>query len=208
MIADAATMDRSAFGRVFDVCVIGAGPAGITVARKLASAGATVALMEAGGMEISEESQDCYRGASVGREYFDLDVCRLRYFGGTSNHWGGWSRALDWIDFMQKPWVSFSGWPIGQIALDPYRAETDAILDVPAASEAPDLPMRQTGYDFHRFQFRFSPPTRFGEKYGPEIEASEAITLVLNANLVDLRLDDARETVTGAVFRDYDPADE
>ncbi len=207
MIADAATIDRNAFERVFDVCVVGAGPAGITIARKLAAAGASVALMEAGGMDISEESQDVYRGSNVGREYFDLDVCRLRYFGGTSNHWGGWSRALEAVDFMPKPWVPLSGWPIGQIALDPYRAETDAILDIPSATEAPDLPMRENAYDFHRFQFRFSPPTRFGEKYGPEIEASEAITLVLNANLVDLRLDDALETVTGAVFRSYDPAD-
>ena len=131
--------------------------------------------MEAGGMEISEESQDCYVGTNVGREYFDLDICRLRYFGGTSNHWGGWSRALEWVDFLPKPWVPFSGWPIGQIALDPYRAETDAILDIPSASEAPDLPMRETAYDFHRFQFRFSPPTRFGEKYGPEIDASQEI---------------------------------
>lgn len=207
MIADAATIDRSAFERTYDVCVIGAGPAGITVARKLAAAGASVALMEAGGMEISAESQDCYVGVNQGLEYFDLDVCRLRFFGGTSNHWGGWSRALEAIDFMPKPWVPFSGWPIGQIDLDPYRTATDAILDIPSASEAPDLPMRETGYDFHRFQFRFSPPTRFAEKYGPEIEAAPAITLVLNANLVDLRLDDALTSVAGAVFRSYDPAD-
>ena len=140
-------------------------------------------------------------------EYFDLDVCRLRYFGGTSNHWGGWTRALDAVDFLPKPYAPLTGWPIGQIDLDPYRAEADAILDVPSATEAPDLPVRQTGYDFHRFQFRFSPPTRFAEKYLAEIEASDRITLVLNANLVDLRLDDALATVTGAVFRSYDPAD-
>ena len=51
------------------------------------------------------------------------------------------------------------------------------------------------------------PPTRFAEKYRAEIEASPAIELTLNANLVDLRLDDALSTVTGAVFRSYDPAD-
>jgi choline dehydrogenase-like flavoprotein len=207
MIADATTIDRSAFDRTFDVCVVGAGPAGITLARQLAATGATVALMEAGGLEISEESQDVYRGSNLGQEYFDLDVSRLRYFGGTSNHWGGWTRALEAVDFRPRPWVPRSGWPIAQLELDPYRSEVDAILDVPSASEAPDLPMRQSGYDFHRFQFRFSPPTRFGEKYRTEIEASPAIALVLNANLVDLRLDEALATVTGAVLKSYDPAD-
>src|SRR6188474_2319533 len=102
MIADASSMDRSAFDGAFDVCVIGAGPAGITLARRLAAAGARVALMEAGGLEYSDESQDVYRATNVGMEYFDLDICRLRYFGGTSNHWGGWTRALEAVDFLAK----------------------------------------------------------------------------------------------------------
>ncbi|HET9069567.1 MAG TPA: FAD-dependent monooxygenase, partial [Amaricoccus sp.] len=100
MIADANSMDRSALGQDFEVCVVGAGPAGITLARRLAAAGVRVALMEAGGLEFSDESQDAYRGTNVGMGYFDLDVCRLRYFGGTSNHWGGWTRALEAVDFL------------------------------------------------------------------------------------------------------------
>ena len=143
MILDLATDDRTPLAQPFDVCVIGAGPAGITLARRLAAAGATVALMEAGGLEITEESQDVYRGSNVGMEYFDLDVCRLRYFGGTSNHWGGWTRALDAVDFLPRAYVPLSGWPIAQIDLDPYRTEADAILDVPSATEAPDLPVRR-----------------------------------------------------------------
>ena len=36
---------------------------------------------------------------NVGRDYFELDTARLRYFGGTSNHWGGMCRTLDPYDF-------------------------------------------------------------------------------------------------------------
>ena len=140
MIADATDTDRSRFDQTFDVCVIGAGPAGITIARKLAAAGATVALMEAGGLELTEKSQDVYRGENLGQDYFDHDVSRLRYFGGTSNHWAGWSRALDAFDFAPKPFIPLSGWPISRIDLDPYRTDADHILDIPSETEAPDLP--------------------------------------------------------------------
>ena len=197
MIADATTIDRSIFDQTFDVCVIGAGPAGITIARTLAATGANVALMEAGGLELTDESQDVYRGTNLGLDYFDMDTARLRYFGGTSNHWAGWTRALDPYDFTPKPYMALSGWPISRLDLDPYRARADEILDVPSETEAPDLPFRQRAYNFRRFQFRWSPPTRFAEKYGPEIEASPNIHLFLNANLVDLHLADGLDTVDG-----------
>ena len=174
MIADASTIDRSAFDRSFDVCVIGAGPAGITLARRLAAAGASVALMEAGGLEITEESQDVYRGTNLGQEYFDLDICPPALL----------RRHLE---------------PLGRLEPRPRRRRLHAAALGPALrladrasststptaprptpsstcpppAEAPDLPVRQTGYDFHRFQFRFSPPTRFAEKYQAEIEASD-----------------------------------
>ena len=197
---DTAT-DRSAFARAFDVCVIGAGPAGITLARRLADAGAEVALMEAGTLEITAESQEIYEGEIAGLDYFPLDAARLRFFGGTSNHWGGWCRALDAHDFDPKPFNDLSGWPIGRIDLDPHRAEADRILDLPPETLATDLPFTQDGYDFRRFQFRWSTPTLFAEKYGPEIAASPLIHLGLDANLVDLRLDDRLGGVTAARFR-------
>ena len=73
-----------------EFCVIGSGPAGMTVAHKLAAAGRKVFLFEGGGEEISEESQDIYKGTAIpeGR-YRPLDISRLRYLGGSSNHWGG-----------------------------------------------------------------------------------------------------------------------
>ena len=76
------------------VILIGSGPAGVTIARKLAGAGIPVAIFEAGKADFTEESQDFYKGKTVGDYYFDLDVTRLRYFGGCSNHWAGWCRVM------------------------------------------------------------------------------------------------------------------
>lgn len=94
MIVDAGVVDRTLFSRVFDVCVVGAGPAGITLAESLAAQNLDVALMEAGDLEFTSESQELYEGDIVGMDYFDLDVPRLRFFGGTSNHWDGAAGAL------------------------------------------------------------------------------------------------------------------
>jgi choline dehydrogenase-like flavoprotein len=202
MLFDAA-VDRSAAERRFDVCVIGAGPAGITLARRLAAAGADVALMEGGGYDISIESQEIYEGENVGLDYFPLDTARLRFFGGTSNHWGGWCRELDAIDFVAKPHHPLSGWPIGKIDLDPYVPEADVILDLPPEAAPPPSVLPQPEGNFFRTEFRFSPPTRFRDKYWNEIGASERIRCFVNANLVDLRLSNDLDTVSNGVFRSY-----
>ena len=70
-----------------------------------------VVVLEGGGAEPDQASQDLYRGAKTGHAYYGLDACRVRAFGGSTNPWGGWCRPLDAIDFRERAWVSHSGWP-------------------------------------------------------------------------------------------------
>lgn len=72
-----------------DVCIVGGGAAGITVAREFDGVGKRIMLLEGGGLNYSRDSQDLYSGKNVGLPYVPLDVTRLRYFGGSTNHWGG-----------------------------------------------------------------------------------------------------------------------
>jgi choline dehydrogenase-like flavoprotein len=207
MLLDTAGAERAAFAeRDFDVCVIGSGPAGMTLARRLAARGRDVALMEAGGLEWSPESQDVYHGEITGHHSPDLDGVRLRFFGGTSFHWGGQSREFDEGDFAPRAHHPLSGWPIAKADLDPYGPETAEILDLPG-SDFPDLP-RPEGSPFRQLSYMFSPPTQFGAKYLDEITASRRILCGLHANLVDLRLvEPDLSRVEAAVFRSYDPGD-
>ena len=207
MILDANTADRQVFEREFDACVIGTGPAGICIARKLAEAGFDVALMEGGGLDYTPESQELYVGDVIGHDYYQTDVTRLRFFGGTSNHWGGRSRTLEPHDFEHHPYHPLSGWPIDKSDLEPYAEEADAVLDLPPAEVFPDRVDDYAGPDMPIIKFRQSPPTRFGEKYHDELAASERITLAVNANLVDLRLDPTLTTVETALFKSYTPGD-
>ena len=204
MFFDAAEGDRGRFAREFDVCIIGAGPAGITLARSLAGHGFEVALMEGGGLDVSVESQDQYVGEIVGMDYVDLDAVRLRVFGGCSEHWSGECRAFAAEDFEPLPQRP-RAWPIRKADLDPYQPAAAHILDLARPVMPADLPM--TGDRFRGTPVQHSAPTRFGQKYHDEIAAAPRIACGLNANLVDLVLDSDLATVVGAEFRSYAPDD-
>ena len=115
----------------YNFAIIGAGAAGITLARKLSLRGHTVALMEAGDNELSEESQEVYEGRIVGDPYFQLDITRLRFFGGSTNHWGGMCRAFEAIDFQRGYLGPEYEWPIIKSDIDKYIQEASNILEIP-----------------------------------------------------------------------------
>ena len=85
-----------------DVCIIGGGAAGISLAREFIGTNRNVILLESGGLEFDQQIQALYSGDNTGLPSFDIDVNRLRYFGGTTNHWAGHSHPLDPIDFEKK----------------------------------------------------------------------------------------------------------
>jgi choline dehydrogenase-like flavoprotein len=189
---------------VFDVCICGAGPAGITLARALASRGRRVALLEAGGNDIGAQSQVLYEGESVGLPYIPLDTSRLRYLGGTSNHWEGYTRPLDARDFVPLPHHPLQAWPIRQADLDPYAEQTAEILDLPQTPDLmPDLLGGKDELLVPAFDRVSTPPTQFGGKYKDELAASELVALCLHANLVDIELAPGAQSVSHLIVRSY-----
>ena len=181
-----------------DVCIIGAGAAGITLARQLAKNSIDVIVCEAGGLEMSDRSQDVYKARTHGEPYYPLDAARLRYFGGSTNHWGGWCRPLDECDFKQKIDNVPTSWPIGKSDLDPYHGTASEILELGAFQDDEAL---QTEH-LKRVCVRSSPPVRFAKKYHGELAGSDNVRVILNANLVSARSRDER--VTSVTVRDYD----
>jgi choline dehydrogenase-like flavoprotein len=177
-------------GRKYDVCVCGTGPAGITTARKLAQGGKRVLLLEAGGLEYSDESQDHYKGKTIGKNpFWWLESGRLRYFGGASNHWGGLCAMMDPVTF-ENTSEGLPGWPIPQSELLAGFDEAKEIFEIPGADYTPRKQPGLPSPDFNQFSVFDSPPVRFGEKYRDEIRQSQQIDAFLNANVVDIRLTD------------------
>lgn len=180
--------------REFDFCICGAGPAGITLARKLAAKGRSVLLLEGGGIDPSAQSQQVYESESTALDLYPGST-RLRFLGGTSNHWSGRCRPLDASDFSRRPLGDLPGWPIGIDAIEPHLAEAMRILDLdPARGFTPNSP-EKLGAAFVPDAHALSAPTRFGRKYLEELRSSERISLCVNANATDLRLDAGRSRV-------------
>lgn len=180
-----------------EVCIVGAGAAGITLARHLAARGVGVCLLESGGMEYDEATQDLHAAAITGRPYHDVDITRLRYFGGTTNHWSGWCSQLDPIDFEARPFLPSSGWGFSFADLAGYYGPAAELCQLPVpsfdpqaiAAELPALYRQPLGaYGAVARMWQMSPPTRFGEVYRPDIEAAPAIRCLLHANAVEIEI--------------------
>lgn len=185
-----------------DIAIIGGGPAGITLALELAHTPLKVMLFESGGMDFDAKTQALYAGKVAGVSYLPLDASRMRYLGGASNHWGGWCRPLDPIDFEKRSWVAHSGWPFGIKELQPYFKRAQALVEAgtwsydgatPAMTAvAKPLALGDGGVYASWFQFSKTRdsvlPTHFGQRYADDLKRVANLKLFLHANATSLRL--------------------
>lgn len=179
-----------------DLCIVGAGAAGITLGLALAGQGFRVLLLESGGFDPDVESQALAAGEIAGIGYVPLQTARIRCFGGSTGHWQGWCRPFEALDFAQRPWVPHSGWPITLADVQPHYPRAQEICELADfqysvedwdLQAAPPLPL--AGNDVRTRILQFSTPTRFGVRHRTAILAAPNITLCLYANVV--RMDPA-----------------
>lgn len=204
MFFDARQLDQEQIIEV-DICIIGAGAAGITIAREFIGTSTKVALIESGGLAYDAKTQSLYEGSNIGIVTFNPEINRLRYFGGTTNHWAGHCRPLDNIDFEKRRWVPYSGWPISRSDLDPYYVRAQPIVGLgPYKYEDLEFWQKKVGspkleFDENRLNtvvYNQSPPTRFGQEYRQELKDAKNINVYLNANVLDIKTNDMATRVT------------
>lgn len=173
--------------RHYDICIVGSGPAGITLARQLAGPNCRVCVLEAGEDKYTESSQAFYQGDITAESYDDLDVARLRLFGGTSGHWAGYCSTLDPIDFSERDWIPNSGWPITLTDLSQHYEKARDILDLPDERVAPQDTLHFTSNAVTSKRWAFSPPTRFADKYRDWFASADNADLYLNTTVVSFK---------------------
>jgi choline dehydrogenase-like flavoprotein len=212
MHVDARTLEN---GSVIegDLCIVGAGAAGISMALEWLTSKSRVILLEGGGFGYDPRMQELYRGESVGLPYFPLDAARLHYFGGTTGHWAGFCSTLDPMDFEVRDWVPHSGWPIERAVLDPYYARAHKVLGLgpyeydAAAWQRRDAALTPFALDPQvawTKMWQFSAPARLGTLYRDPIVAAPDVHLFTHANVVEIEANESASVVESLRVRTFE----
>jgi choline dehydrogenase-like flavoprotein len=183
------------------ICIVGSGPAGMTVALELERLGVNCVLLESGGRMPDAKYAPLNDTPQIGIKTDPTMVNRQRGLGGTSAIWGGLCRRLDAMDLERRPWVPGSGWPIGLPDLLPYYDTAHRILELPPAQyNLEHLPSIRSDLfqdkDFINTVFYYdNSPVRFGPRYGPQLESSTRIRTFLDSTVVNIVTDDTGQRV-------------
>ncbi len=192
-----------------DICIVGSGPAGITLARELANSSNHIALLESGGVTPDPDIQDLSRGNTVGDDFLSLQATRNRQVGGNSNVWSikldrlqnrQWEMGvryipLDDLDFQQRGWVPHSGWPINREDLLPYYEKAQQVArsgpfayNSQAWSDHHIKPIEWADNSFTSKVYQFGPRQVFHQDHLEELRQSQGVNIYLYATAVELEL--------------------
>jgi choline dehydrogenase-like flavoprotein len=177
------------------ICIVGAGAAGICLAVELAKQGKSVMVLEGGGRDVEEAAQEPYRSEVVGHVHRGIHTGRFRAHGGTTTRWGGQILELNAEDFERREWIPASGWPFSRAELEPFyrRAldfeglgsvlRNDADVWKSLGLPEPSFPELQS------YLTRWCPEPNFARLHAKTLETSTNLQIWLHANAVELLMD-------------------
>ena len=180
-----------------DVCVVGAGPAGIALALGLSGSGLRVLLLEAGRRPLDPQAQALYEGELANTLHSPPHRYRMRGLGGSSTRWGGRCMPFDPIDFEHRDWVSADGWPISYSDLLPHYVAANTMAEAgrfayDTREAFVDLPPMITGFNSDVVRTsgleRFSCPTDFGRRYERRLRQAPDVHVLQGAVCTAIRL--------------------
>lgn len=198
-----AQRDRGGESIEADVCIVGAGPAGLAVASGLIGSGLQVVILEAGPLEPDMENQRLAAGELAGLPYDPLEDVRARAFGGTAHYWnidlGGGApglrlRRLDSLDLLPRDWVPNSGWPFDLDELAPHYERAEALFGIEGQNHSLTKDSEETyallgaNSSLEAAVFRFGRSTHI---IGQQVLLSEenSVTVLIGAIAVQIQRD-------------------
>lgn len=192
-----------------DICIVGGGAAGITIARELKNISSRVCLIESGGFEFNEKTQDLSDGENIGLPYYPIIETSTRVLGGNTSRWNSFCMPLDEMDFEYRPWVPYSGWPFTKSDLMPFYKRAQSICKLRSLdyyepknivedigkAEYNVLLANENNIKTNIWQFNL-PPINFGKTYKSDLESASNIDIYLHANAVDIETNETADNVS------------
>ncbi len=179
-----------------EVAIVGAGPAGITLALELADAGHEVLLIESGGGGYSGGIQRLSDTVGEDAAHVPMSLATRRQIGGASNLWAGRCVPFDPIDFERRDIVGDAHWPLEYSDVQRYFSRAcdwcmcgEAVFDasqIPALADAALIPGWPEGDVRSTSLERWSLPTNFGRVYRRKLTASPFVRLVSNLTCTEI----------------------
>ena len=181
----------------FDICIVGAGAVGLTLAVSLARQGRRVALLEAGPAKPQAGSQMLFEAATYsGHKLRGLHVGRFRTLGGSTTFWGGQLVPFAPIVFQPRPWVSDALWPISLDDVSPFYKDVFNILGMSQVIENDsevwaklNVPAPVTTNAIKPFFTRWTPESNLAIHFDADIAISPNLTVLLEAQVGALAID-------------------
>ncbi|MBL7741973.1 MAG: GMC family oxidoreductase [Chitinophagaceae bacterium] len=197
-----------------DICIVGAGAAGISIALQWINTPYKVILLEGGGFEYDDRVQELYRGKTTGQKYYPLKSSRLHYFGGTTGHWGGFCSVFEPVVFQKRDWVNESGWPFTHKELEQFYKRAHDVLDIgeygfeldhwlKQDSSLVPLPLDKDVFYSKIWRFRYPSAMRFGTDYRDAIVNAKNIHLYNYANVTEIHTNESVSAVTEMTVKNY-----
>ena len=185
-----------------DVCLLGAGAAGITLARELCDSNLSVVLLESGGLEPEDADQELNTGEVAGLAYRGLTLGRARALGGATKLWFGQCIRFDPIDFEKRPWVRYSGWPLSAAELAEWYDRAEKMFSIGGQTYDEEIfaKMGMCSPAWSRNSIRthftiYSPKVDLGSLYGRALGKCGKVRVLLHANAMEIETDgNCRET--------------
>ncbi|MDE2076539.1 MAG: GMC family oxidoreductase [Burkholderiales bacterium] len=182
-----------------DICIVGAGAAGITLARSLAQSNLNVLLLESGNLDLEARTQALFQGEVRGINYYDLTACRLRYFGGTTNHWAGFCRPYTQNAFAGRPELGVPAWPINEQDLNPYIAKAAHDLGLKMEGFSLEYQAKQLGVNLNDLPdrrstelvtqvYQLTERVRQGKYWRDNLRQQRNLQVLLHANVTHINM--------------------
>ena len=191
-----------------DICIVGGGAIGLSLAVSLSASGCSVLVLEGGGARLETASQALQQGLSVGHPYKNIDVGRYRVLGGTTTFWGGQLYPFDGFVTGERPWLGHAPWPVSPEEMGRWFDASYRLLGLGDAIPVDEdvwaaigHPRPELGADIEVVTTRWVKTRNFARLFAPVLRAASGPHVLTHANVTGLKLDEGRRRVESVTVR-------